>query len=157
MADGADKKGSEKEEKKGSSFSTKVSVFTGLLTAVLFLPTTMVFIVCMIPTFVAAIVDNNQQKTAWLTVGAMNVAGFIPVWLSLIDSGHTIAAAFQIIMNPSSLLIAYAGAAVGWAIYNHVTPLIASVIQGKNERRLQEIDRRQKALVKKWGDGVVAK
>jgi len=88
--------------------SLRFAIFLIFLVAVFFLPTTIVFSVCLVPTLVAAIVDNHQQKTAWLTVGAMNVAGTIPVWVSLIDSGHysmldparAIPAAFQIVIQP---------------------------------------------------------
>ena len=138
-------------------FSVWFAIFMALVSALVFLPTTIIFTVCMIPTLVAAIVDNHPQRTAWLTVGAMNMAGTVLVWFSLLDSGHTIPAAFQLIVQPSMLLISYGGAAIGWAIYNKVTPLVASVVQSKNERRLKDIDKRQKLLVKKWGDAVILK
>jgi len=35
-----------------------------------------------------------------------------------------------------------------------VTPFIAAIVQSKNERRLRDIDKRQKALIRKWGEGV---
>jgi hypothetical protein len=50
-----------------------------------------------------------------------------------------------------SIFIAYGAAAVGWVIYYNVTPFVAVIVQNKNERRLKEIDKRQKELVKKWG------
>ena len=56
-------------------FSVRFAIFMALVSALVFLPTTIIFTVCMIPTLVAAIVDNHPQKTAWLTVGAMNMAG----------------------------------------------------------------------------------
>lgn len=156
-----DKKDAKKDGKKdgggGMPFSLKLSVFMLMVTAVIFLPTTIVFAVCMIPTMVAAIVDNNQKRTLWLTVGAMNTAGTVPVWFSLVDGGHTLATAFRLVIEPSSIVIAFGGAAVGWGIYYYITPLIASVIQGKNERRLREIDKIQKGLVRKWGEAVILK
>ena len=151
--------------KAGMPLAVRFAIFMMLVTAGIFLPTTIVFGICMIPTLVAAIVDNNAQKTAWLTVGAMNVAGTVPVWFSLLDSGQysmldasrAIPMAFQLIAQPANIILSYGGAAIGWIIYYKVTPLVAAVVQSKNERRLRDIDKRQKALVKKWGDGVVLK
>lgn len=155
MADKADK------DKKGSGkskmpFSVRFAIFMLLVTAVLFLPSTILFSVCLIPTLVAAIVDNNQQKTAWLTVGAMNLAGTIPGLFMLWDMGHTIPMAFQLVLQPMTIIVAFGGAAVGWVIYNNVTPGVAGIILKKNEYRLREIEKRQKELVRKWGSGVVS-
>jgi hypothetical protein len=152
-------------EKAKMPLSVRFAIFMVIVTAVIFLPTTIVFSVCMIPTLVASIVDNHPQKTAWLTVGAMNVAGTVPVWFSLLDSGQysmldaarAIPMAFQLISQPMNILVAYGFAAGGWGIYNYVTPWVAAAVQSRNEHRLRDIDKRQKALVKKWGDGVILK
>ena len=151
------KKNEDGPEKVKTPFAVRFAVFMILVTAVVFLPTTIFFSVCLIPTLVASIVDNHPRKTMWLTVGAMNMAGTVPVWFSLLDAGHTVSAAFQLIVQPTTLLVSYGGAFVGLCVYNYVTPLVAAAVQNKNERRLRDIDKRQKALLKKWGDGVVLK
>lgn len=157
----------QKEEKKaaGTPFMVRFAIFMVFVTAAIFLPTTIIWSICMLPTLVAAVIDNHPQKTAWLTVGAMNTAGTVPVWLSLLDSGQysmldagrAIPATFQLIVQPMSIIVPYGGAAIGWFIYYKVTPLVAAIVQTKNERRLRDIEKRQKALVKKWGEGVILK
>ncbi|MBU6474680.1 MAG: hypothetical protein KGL10_09900 [Alphaproteobacteria bacterium] len=139
-----------------ASFSTRFALFAVLVVGAIFVPFTIVFFVCMIPTMVSAIVDNQPRKTAWLTIGAMNMAGMVPVWGALLDRGHTIQTAFQLVLQPEMLLVSYGGAFAGWVIYNKVTPLVARIIQIKNERRLQDIARRQEELVRKWGEKVVS-
>lgn len=136
-------------------FSVRFAIFMLLVTAVIFLPSTILFSVCMIPTLVASIVDNQRQKTAWLTVGAMNLAGTIPGWFMLWDMGHTIPAAFQLVIQPMTIIVSFGGAAVGWLVYYNVTPFVAGIILKKNEYRLREIERRQKELVRRWGEGVM--
>ena len=143
-------------DKAGVPLSARFAVLMMFVSALVFLPTTIIFSVCMIPTMVAAIVDNHPHRTAWLTLGAMNLAGTVPVWLSLWDAGHTIPAAFQLIFQPSTYLLSYGGAIIGLTIFHNVTPLVASILVNKNERRLREIDRQQKALVKKWGGEIAA-
>lgn len=153
----ADNKNEKSTEKSGMPFSVRFAFFMVLVTAIVFLPTTIILFVGLIPTMVAAIIDNNPTKTAWLTVGAMNLAGTVPVWFMLLDAGHTIPAAFQLVGQPSTIILSYGGAAAGWFIYNWVTPWVAAMVQAKNERRLRDIDKRQKALIRKWGEDVVAR
>ena len=138
----------------GMPMSLRFAFFMLFVTALVFLPTTIVFSISMIPTLVAAVIDSHRQKTAWLTVGALNLAGTVPILFNLWDNGHTIPAAFSLISNPVSLMVAYGASAVGWMIYYNVTPLVATFVLSKNERRLREIDKIQKELIKKWGEGV---
>ena len=137
-------------------FSVRFAFFMLPVAALVFLPSTIVFSVCMIPTLVAAIVDNHQQRTAWLTVGAMNLAGTVPIWFSLWDMGHTVSAAFQLVSTSGTIILSYGGAVVGWIIYYNVTPFVATIVLGKNEARYKTIERRQKELIKKWGEEVVS-
>ncbi len=152
-----DKKSEDKTAKqKGhqKSFSIKFAFFMVFVSMLVFLPTTILFVGCLVPTLVAYIVDNNSRKTAWLTVGAMNMAGIIPIWFSLLDMGHTISNSFDLIRTPMTIIVSYGGAALGWFIYVNVTPFVAGILRMKNESRLKQIEARQKALIKKWGEEV---
>jgi hypothetical protein len=146
-------KAAEKAEKKART-ARRVMIFSLMVMSLAFLPSTIVLVICMIPTLVAVMVDRHPQKTAWITVGAMNFAGSLPVWVMLLQGGHTLEMAFQIVTRPAALVVAYGGAAIGWFVYNNVTPLVAGVVLGRNERRLKDIDKRQKELVRKWGEDV---
>ena len=144
-----------KEKKKsGTPLSVRFAFFVSMVAAVVFLPTTIVLAVCMIPTMVAMMVDSQTEKTAGMTVGAMNFVGTVPVWFSLWDAGHTIPAALQIALQPMTIMLSYGAAAVGWLLYNNIPSFVASLIVSKNERRLRDIDRRQRELLKKWGKDV---
>lgn len=138
-------------------FVVWLTAVMGLATAAIFLPTTIIFTVGLIPTLVAAIVDAHPRKTAWLTVGAMNLAGTVPVWIAMIDAGNNIGAAFQTILQPTQILIAYGGAGIGWMIYHNVPPLIAAMQINRAEKRVRDIDRRLSELVRKWGENVILK
>lgn len=147
-----DKKEEKKKAKGGPPLWFLLSIF--VLTALVFLPFTIVFSVCMIPTLVAAIIDNHPQKTVWLTVGAMNFAGTVPAWIQLWDAGHAVPAAFQIAFQSMTVIIAYGAAAAGSLIHHRVTPLVANVVLRKNQDRLKQIEKRQKELIRKWGEEV---
>lgn len=148
------KKNDEGQKAAARPLSYRFAIFMLFVTALVFLPTTIVMTICMVPTLVAAVIDDHPHKTAWLTVGAMNFAGAIPACFTLWESGHTIDAAFQVVTQPLALILAFGGAAAGWMIYYNVTPMVALMIIRQNEGRLREIDRRHKDLVKKWGTEV---
>jgi hypothetical protein len=158
MAD-KDKKDQDEKAAAGKArlpFSVRFAIFILLVTAVVLLPFTIVFSVCMIPTFVAAIVDTHKNKTAWFTVGVMNLAGTIPSLFSLWYAGFTVMSAFQLIIQPMTIIISFGAASAGWLIYHKVPLFVSQVLFRKNEKRLKEIEKRQKELVKKWGDEVAA-
>lgn len=139
------------EAKKKSPVSLKFAVFAALVIAGIFFPTTVLLCGCMLPTFVAALVDNNLHKTAGMTVGAMNLAGSVPAWLHLWRSGHNLENALSLLMDPETLLVAYGAAAAGWIVYIYIPPVVAAFLVRKYEKRLKDIEKRQKELVRKWG------
>jgi hypothetical protein len=141
---------------KKSTFSRKLSIFFLMVTAVVFIYSTVVALVCLIPSLVAAVIDRQQPRTAWITVGAMNLAGTLPALFRLWETGHRFGDALQIVMKPDVLMIAYGGAAGGWIIYNNITSMVAAIVLGKNEKRLKDIDKRRQDLVRKWGEKVIS-
>lgn len=144
-----------KEEKKRKTpLSVRIGLFLMLVVAVVFLPATVVFMVCMLPTFVAALVDRHPQKTMWITIGALNLAGTVPAWYALWDRGSDIKDALAVVSDAGTLLMAYGAAAGGWMIHQNITPLVASMMVRRSEGRLREIDRRQKELLRKWGEDI---
>lgn len=131
--------------------SLRFAIFVLMVTSVIFFQTTVLFCGCLIPSFVAALVDNHKQRTLWITVGCMNFAGTVPAWFTLWEMGHRISDAFYLLSQPKTLAIAYAGAAIGWVIYYNVTPFVARLMVLKSEKRLKDIEKRQKELARKWG------
>ena len=144
----------EKKKKKSMPFQVKFAIFCVLVAAVIFLPSTLVFLSCMVPTIVASIIDRNPQRTLWITIGALNLAGTVPAVFGLWEKGHHLDNAISTVTDPTNLLIAYGAAGVGWLVYQNITPFVAAIMVRKNEIRLKEIEKRQKELVRKWGEDV---
>ncbi len=140
--------------KKKAAWSIKISVFLLLICALIFASSTLVFAVCMLPTLVAAVIDKNPHKTLWLTIGAVNLAGTVPAWFRLWDLGAGMDDALATLTNPGVLLVAYAAAAGGWVIHMNVTPLVAALVIRRNEGRIRDIEKRQKELMRKWGEDI---
>lgn len=140
--------------KRKAALSVKLSIFMLLVCALVFASSTLVFAVCMLPTLVAAVIDKSPQKTLWLTIGAVNLAGTVPAWFALWDQGAHLTDALTVLSNPRILLVAFAAAAGGWVIHMNVTPLVAALIIRRNEGRVKDIEKRQKELVRKWGEDI---
>ncbi len=146
--------GEQQEIKRKTPFSVKFAIFMLMVTAGVFFPTTVLFCGCLIPTLVAALVDPYPQKTTWITVGCMNFAGAVPAWFSLWETGQKLTDALQLLMQPRTYIMAYGGAALGWVIYHNVTPFVARLMVMRHEKRLKDIDKRQRDLIRKWGQEV---
>lgn len=144
----------QEQKKTGMPWRVKFAIVTLLVAAGVFLPSTLLLAGCLVPTFVAALIDNAQPRTAWLTVGCMNFAGAMPSWLTLLENGHRIDQSFELLMQASTLILAYGAAGVGWLIYFNITPFVAGILVMRNEKRLKDIEKRQAALVAKWGRDV---
>ncbi len=147
----ADKKQAKKTAGPKLPFAAKFAIFTMMMVSVVFYPTTILLVVGLLPTIVAPLIDDRPQKTAWLTVGAMNFAGILPAWFQLWQMGHNLQNAMTLIFEPSVLLMAYGGAAVGWVLYHQIPVAVAGILAMRSESRLKEIEKRQKELVRKWG------
>ena len=122
--------------------------------AIVFLPTTFVLVIALLPTFVAAMVDRSKRKTKAITVGAMNLAGVTPFLLELWTGGNNFAAAFDIIANPKAIVVIYSAAAIGYLIDWAMTGLVASVLVQRGHARKKAIIKRQEDLVEQWGEEV---
>lgn len=143
-----------KSKKKGFSF---LGIFYALIVsvgAVLMMPTTLIFIIGMIPTAVASFTDRTKERTAAITVGAMNFAGVLPALLHLWQTGHVVENSLKIISQPTMLLYMYGGAGIGTLIYFNTPPLVSNFLKKKSIRRLEKIEARHKELIEAWGIAV---
>lgn len=104
--------------KRKSSSSGMVTVLLILMpVGLIFLPTTVLLAVGMIPTVVAYVVDRDPDKTAPMTVGGLNFAGVFAFAVSLWQAGHTMAALSRILTDPFAWLVMYGAAGLGWTLY----------------------------------------
>lgn len=136
------------------SFSVKIAFFLIMIFAGLFLPTTILLCGGLLPTLIAAIVDDRPVRTAWLTVGAMNFAGLVPAVFDLWHVGHEIPNALNILIQPKTIILAYSAASIGWLIYFHVPRMIMGFLVLRARNRLNDIEKRRQELMRKWGTEV---
>ena len=124
----------------------------GILCSVLFLPTTLLVVVGMLPTPMVALVERSGKRFAKaVTVGAMNLAGCSLFIVDLWTHGHTFDKAVSIITNPTSIIIMYGAAGAGYIVDWAMTGLVANVMYERGKKRQKDILQEQEELVERWG------
>lgn len=140
-----------KKKKSGISFFGLFSALMITVGAVLMMATTLIFIIGMLPTAVASFTDRSKERTAAITIGAMNFAGVLPALLHLWQSGHAVENSLKILSQPVMLLYMYGGAGIGALIYVNTPPIVSNFLKKKGRNRLEKIEARQKQLIERWG------
>lgn len=122
--------------------------------ALVVMATTILFVIGMIPTAVAFVIDRDPEKPAPITVGSLNFCGCLPFAINLWLQGNTMSKLGGLLANPMSWLIMYGAAAVGWAFYFGIPPMVASAEVMRSEKRIAELRQRKAELVGAWGPEV---
>lgn len=122
--------------------------------ALIFLPTTMVLAIGMLPTLVALIVDREPEKYAAITVAPLNFCGVLPWLIKLWRHHHTIDGALALLSDPLTLMVMLAAAGGGWLLYYTVPPVIAALATQRNNAEIKRMQEHQAKLVAEWGADV---
>ncbi|MFM2044651.1 MAG: hypothetical protein RLY86_3227 [Pseudomonadota bacterium] len=123
----------------------------------LVLPTTVMLLAGLIPTVVAYIVDRDPDKPACLSVAAMNLCGIMPFLIKLWREGHTADLAFGLLAQPTTWLVMYGAAGIGWGIYYLVPPIVTGLSVSRDEATIRQLEEQRALLVKDWGPEVAGK
>lgn len=151
--DKAEKKG--KKTKSGKlPWSAQMMLIMGAGMGLVFLQSTIIIAVGMLPTIVAALADKTGKGTLAITVGAMNLAGCSPFLIELWLSGHELDMGVKMISNPITIVVMYSAAAIGYVINWSLSGMVETVMVKKLHRRTKDIEERKAALKGIWGDEV---
>jgi len=134
----------------------KLALIILLVLGIVFLPTAILLLFGMMPTIAAMATNKSPGYNRTVCVGAMNFAGCFPFLLEFWTQygQQTIGKAFELIADPSTIIVVYMLAAGGYGIDKAVTGITASIILQKSERRLKKIKEEKKKIVARWGEKV---
>jgi hypothetical protein len=122
-----------------------------LVLGIVFHPTTLVFIIGMMPTLGASLIDRTRSKFLTISVGLLNFAGCLPVILHLWETGHNITNALELTVQARTIIFMYVIAALGYIIDFSLTGIVSNVLVQRGKSRITAIEKRQKQLVERWG------
>ncbi|MBI1301675.1 MAG: hypothetical protein GC137_08465 [Alphaproteobacteria bacterium] len=160
-----DKKSKPQENPKAGSASAKnrVGIKTTIMLiglvflGLIFLPTSFLLLVGLIPSWVAVFIGAITRGTRPATVVAMNLAGCMPFVMKLWSQGHTFENAVYIVSNTQVITIIYTAAFFGYLIDWVVTGLVASYLYQKGRARMRVIKSRQEELIEAWSKDVAGR
>ena len=138
-----------------SASSTKAIIILILVGLLVFtLPTVLVLITGMVPSFIAYATDRRREKYKTLSVGCMNLLGVLPLLTMLWTKDHSFDMAFSLFADPFNWLIVLGAAATGWTIFLIAPSVVAMFLSARIEISVDRLKRRQSKLIEEWGDGV---
>lgn len=125
-----------------------------LLIALVFLPTTAVLGVAMIPTIVARIVDTSTGRRLTITVGALNLVGSLYFVHRIWTTGHGVSDILPTLTDANGWLCALVGAAAGWILFGMTPSIVTRIAHAQTALRLRRLGNDQEKLVAEWGETV---
>lgn len=143
-----------KEVARSGGKAATLVIIVGTVLAITALPLCVLFVVGMMPTLVAAIVDRDRSRYLARAVAAMNLAGLVRPVLAVLHIGLNLASVEHVLSDPETWLVMYGAAAIGWLItlgMPSIARLLVDIRADQMQRQLQE---RADELVKEWGDEV---
>lgn len=142
-----------KKAKKSKGWGLQIIMIFVFLAAILFMPTTVLLLLGMLPTVIAVIIDR-QGGTRAMTVGSMNLCGCLPFLLDLWTKSHTMEYAVGLITDPRTIIVMYAAAGIGYMIDWALSGIVATIMIQRATSRLSAIRKRQEEMIVRWGPEV---
>ncbi len=138
----------------GGGGAMVIFLFVVVPASVFAAPTALMFVVGLIPTVVAAIIDRDPEKSAPLTVGPLNVCGVLPFTMEMWRHGHTLPVAMHLLTDPFTWLVMYGAAAMGWIFYYMIPPMVTNFEVLRWQSRIESLRDKKVALIEEWGPEV---
>lgn len=140
-----------KKKKNNRALKISLIILTMFLCGITFSSVTLVLLLGMLPTVVAAVVDQSRLHLKTMTVGFMNFAGCSPFLVMVWQRGGDIDAAISILKEPQTIVVMYFAAAMGYMIDWAMTGIVSSIMVQRARTRLKDIDKHQNVLKERWG------
>ena len=140
-----------KKKKKGIGAKGQSLLVVLVICAVLFAPTTLILVIGMLPTIVAAFADRSNEGMRGITIGSINLAGCMPYVLDLWMNNHTLENAVVIITQVENLVVMWLAATIGYCLEWVVTGAVSVYMTDRANARILWIEKRQDELIKRWG------
>jgi len=122
--------------------------------AVVMLPTTLIVLVGLVPSAVAFFVDTSRDRTLGPIVLPLNIAGILPLVITLWKHGHTMQESLNLLTDPMMLALVLLPSSFGWMLFNYTPHLVSGIMRRRAESRIRSLEKYQEDLVEQWSNAV---
>jgi hypothetical protein len=143
-----------KKSKKKLGWRGQILLIASLFLAGVFLPSTVLLLIGMLPTPFAILTDRTKGKTKVMTVGSMNLAGCSPFLFQLWTVEHSFSKSIEIATDPLAIIVMWSSAAVGYVLNWAMTGIVSATMHQRGLSRQKSIQKRQNELIERWGQEV---
>ncbi len=143
-----------KSKKKSFGWRGQIVFIVLIIAGIMFSSISAILAVGMIPTLVAAVVDRTEWRLRTATIGVVNFAGCVPFMIEVFKKGNSLETAMSYIMQPQTIVVMYAAAAIGYVIDWAMGGIVSSLMVQKAKGRIKDLRKRQEALSVRWGQEV---
>ena len=148
------KKKNKNTKKRKVSFSFLFLLFLLMVACLLYLPVAILFIIGMMPTFVAFLTDRIEVKNKTFTIGALNFSAFFYYFINIWRQPFPMDVATEYLADPVTLIVIYTAAALGYGLNYISTLLVSGVLKQKSLARIDKLEKKKKELEERWGEKV---
>lgn len=145
------------DKKKGSKGGLLHNIFVILISTVFIVTLKagfIFFLLGLLPTVLAFIIDDHPRKHVYKAVLACNLAGMLPPLSHMVGTRVTSSALQGIISDPAVWLLIYGSAAAGWALVWICRGVAMMYMSVYTANRLSALERAQQRLVEEWGPNI---
>jgi len=112
---------------------------------------TLLFLLGMLPTFVASYVDHSHDRNNYRVVAACNFSGVLPFVMDLWKQGITSDSVTNMLMNPQVWLLMYGAAAFGWGVVWFFPKAMHMLLEMVQNSTIKSLEAKQQQIVDEWG------
>jgi hypothetical protein len=112
------------------------------------------FILAMLPSFTAIMIDRRITKAASGTICAFNLTGVLPYIFSLWHTADVNAMAKSLITNFNAWAIIYFTTSLGWLMILLMPQTCATIFQIRSVKKVKNLEIKLKELIEIWGDDI---
>lgn len=116
------------------------------------LPTFLIIIFGLAPTWAAFLTDQSFGKARGFAVGTFNLAGATPFFVRLWSTSDDIDTSIAILSNPYSWLIMYGAAALSLTLIWVAPSFTTTIMEYRASVKRTRTERRQQEIIENWGE-----
>lgn len=140
-----------KTSKKTSKFKKLLYLVALIALAVVLSFGILLFLLGMLPAFVASYVDSSEERNNFRVVAACNFSGVLPFIMQVWKQGITSDSVIDVMLTPSAWMVMYGAAAFGWALVWFFPQAVYFVLDMVQNNSINSLKSKQQQIVDEWG------